>query len=117
MDIATVGVASLITLRNGGNFCDDVKISLGCVAPTPILATKAEAILKGKELTPGLLDEAARLAVASVTPIDDVRGSAAYRKSIVGALTKRTLDRAIEIARGNHVPYRLQRNLAVQAEF
>ena len=117
MDIATVGVASLITLQNGGNFCDDVKISLGCVAPTPILAIKAEGMLKGKELTLGMIDEAARLAEESVTPIDDVRGSASYRKSIVGALTKRTLERAIEIAQGNHVPYRLQRNLAVQAEF
>ena len=81
------------------------------------MAIKAEGILKGRELTSGLLDEAARLAVASVTPIDDVRGSASYRKSLVGALTKRTLERAIEIAQGNDVSYRLQRNLAVQAEF
>lgn len=117
MDIATVGVASVITLRDGGSFCDDVKIALGCVAPTPILATKAEDVLRGKNLTPALIDETARQAEASVTPIDDVRGSAAYRKSIVGALTKRTLERAIEMAQGYEMSYQLQRNLAVQAAF
>ena len=117
MDIATVGVASVITLRDGGNLCDNVKVALGCVAPTPILATKAEDVLRGKNLTTALIDEAASQAEASVTPIDDIRGSAGYRKSIVGALTKRTLERAIEMAQGNEISYQLQRNLAVQTAF
>ena len=64
-----------------------------------------------------MIDEAASQAEASVTPIDDIRGSAGYRQSIVGALTKRTLERAIEMAQGNEISYQLQRNLAVQTAF
>jgi hypothetical protein len=46
-----------------------------------------------------------------------VRGSATYRKSIVEALTQRTLERAIEMAQGQELPYATQRSLAVQAAF
>ena len=60
---------------------------------------------------------AAQEAPARVTPIDDVRGSATYRKSIVEARTQRTLERAIEMARGQDLPYETQRSLAVQTAF
>ena len=117
MDIATVGVAGVVSLENQGRTCREVRIALASVAPTPIRARSAEEMLRGQVLTPQLVTAAAQEAEARVTPIDDARGSAAYRKSIVGALTQRTLERAIEMARGQDIPYAVQRSLAVQTAF
>ncbi len=117
MDIATVGVASMISLEREGTVCREVRIALASVAPTPVRARSAEDMLRGQTLTPQLVAAAAREAQARVTPIDDVRGSATYRKSIVEALTQRTLERSIEMARGQELPYAAQRSLAVQTAF
>ncbi len=117
MDIATVGVASVVTLDAGGMVCREVRIGLGAVAPTPVRAYAAEDILRGKEITPELLAACAEEARNISTPIDDVRGSAAYRKEIVGVLTRRTLERAVEMARAGAMPFEMQRRLAVQAAF
>src|SRR6476661_2439179 len=48
MDIAMVGVAVLMTPESGKNSIEDVRIGLGAVAPTPVRAPKAEALLRGK---------------------------------------------------------------------
>jgi carbon-monoxide dehydrogenase medium subunit len=117
MDIATVGVASSISLTNGGAVCGEARIGLGSVAPTPLRAYSAEDILRGHEITPALIASAAKEAQDSVTPISDVRGSASYRKEIVGALTQRTLERAVQMAREASIPFEMQRRLAVQAAF
>ena len=117
MDIATVGVASMISLERRGTVCREVRIALASVAPTPVRARSAEDMLRGQTLSPQLVAAAAREAQARITPIDDVRGSATYRKSIVEALTQRTLERAIEMARGQDLPYETQRRLAVQTAF
>ncbi len=117
MDIATVGVASMISLEREGTVCREVRIALASVAPTPVRARSAEDMLRGQTLTPQLVAAAAREAQARVTPIDDLRGSATYRKSIVEALTQRTLGRAIEMAQGQELPYAAQRSLAVQTAF
>ena len=66
-------------------------ITLGAVAPTIIHATEAEAYLVGKELTDECITRAAEMAAGAARPIDDIRGSAAYRKAMVKVLVMRGL--------------------------
>jgi CO/xanthine dehydrogenase FAD-binding subunit len=64
-------------------------VALASVAPTPFMPDMG--LLSEKAITPELLDEAANVAMNSVTPIDDVRGSARYRKLMVRNLTRKAL--------------------------
>ena len=115
MDIAAVGVASVVTLDDGGGVSRDVKISLGAVAPTPVRAHSAEEVLRGRAADQAHIDEAARAAAAEARPIDDIRSSARHRLAIVEALTRRTLQYAISMARKTEIPFEVQRRLAVEA--
>lgn len=74
--------------------CRIVRIAMGSVAPKPLRAYAAEALLAGQFLTPALVDEAARLAAAASDPIDDIRGSAGYRRRVIKTLTARLLSQA-----------------------
>ena len=113
MDIATVGVASAVAL-DGAGVCSEARIALGAVAPTPLRARAAEDLLKGKRLDAVALQSAAEAAMSEATPIDDVRGTGAYRRQMVGVLTRRTLERSAEAASGSPVPYEDHRRLAIQ---
>jgi xanthine dehydrogenase iron-sulfur cluster and FAD-binding subunit A len=66
-------------------------VSLGAVAPVILRAEAAEAHLLGKPFTDDTIDEAARLAADAARPIDDLRGSAAYRNAMVEVLVARGL--------------------------
>ena len=91
MDIAVAGVASLLALKPGTRTCTQARIALAAVAPTPVRATAAEALLEGQEVTDGLIWQAAELAVEVCNPITDVRGTIEYRRELVKVLTGRTL--------------------------
>ena len=97
-DLAVVGVAVLVVLK--GEILKDVRIALGAVAPTPVRARKAEGILKGRRLDSLLLEEMGRMACDESMPIDDIRGSADYRRKLVAALTKRAVSQAALQERG-----------------
>lgn len=99
MDIAVVGVGALVTLVPKRDVCEDVRIVLGAVAPVPLRALKAEAILRGQELTAALIEEAAEAAAAEARPISDVRASADYRRELVRVLTQRMISAASDNAR------------------
>jgi len=103
MDIAMVGVAVLITPDASKNSLQDVRIGLGAVAPTPLRATKTEALLRGKPLSGALLKEAAAMAASESSPISDQRSSAEYRRWIVEALTRRALEQTWKAATGKEV--------------
>jgi carbon-monoxide dehydrogenase medium subunit len=103
MDIAMVGVAVLMTTDSGKNNVQDVRIGLGAVAPTPVRAAKAEALLRGKPLTASLVREAAALAASESSPIDDQRSSAEYRRWIVEALTRKGLEQTWKAAAGKEI--------------
>jgi aerobic carbon-monoxide dehydrogenase medium subunit len=103
MDIAMVGVAVMITPDGSKNNIQDVRIGLGAVAPTPVRATKTEALLRGKALSPELLKEAGALTASEASPIDDQRSSAENRRWIVEALTRRGLAQTWKAASGKEV--------------
>jgi carbon-monoxide dehydrogenase medium subunit len=103
MDIAMVGVAVLVTPDEAKNNVQDVRIGLGAVAPTPIRATKTEALLRDKPLSAALIKEAAAMAAAESSPIDDQRSSAENRRWIVEALTRRGLTQTWKAATGKEV--------------
>jgi len=67
------------------------RIALASVAPVPFESLKAEAVLSQKKITGELIAKAAEAAMESVTPIDDVRGSARYRKFMVRNLTREAI--------------------------
>lgn len=99
MDIAMVGVASYIALDKDGKIAD-AKIVLGAVAPIPMRARKAEALLQGQMPTAENIAQAAEQAAMEESPISDVRGSAGYRRHITTVLVKRTFGAALQRAMG-----------------
>ena len=90
MDIAVVGVGLALQFQDGR--CDSARVVLGAVAPVPLRARRAEAELTGSPLTPERIDRAAKVAAEESRPIDDVRGSAWYRRRMVAVLTRRGLE-------------------------
>jgi aerobic carbon-monoxide dehydrogenase medium subunit len=91
MDLAYVGVAVAYALGEKERRCENVRIVLGAVAPTPIRAPKAETLLEGRILTEELATRAGEMAAQEAKPISDVRSSADYRRAMVGVMTKRAL--------------------------
>ncbi|MBK9926423.1 MAG: FAD binding domain-containing protein [Anaerolineales bacterium] len=87
--ISVINVAVILGLD--ADTVRTASITLGAVAPTIIHATEAEAYLIGKKLTDVVIEEAARLTMNGSKPIDDIRGSAAYRREMVRVCTKRGL--------------------------
>jgi carbon-monoxide dehydrogenase medium subunit len=91
IDIASVGVAVIVTFDSKSNKILDIKIVLGAVAPTPMRAHKAEDSLRGKVIGEQFIKKAAQTAAEEAKPISDIRGSASYRKQMVKVLTERAL--------------------------
>lgn len=87
--ISVVNVAIVLTMD--GDRVERATITLGSVAPTIIHAREAETFLAGKVLDEEVMMQAARLAMEASQPIDDIRGSAAYRREMVRVCTLRGL--------------------------
>lgn len=87
--ISLVNVAVVLTLE--ASRIKSAVITLGAVAPTIIHAPQAEKYLDGKKLTDAVIARTAELAAAASRPIDDLRGSAAYRREMVRVLVMRVL--------------------------
>ncbi len=94
VDMAVVNVAALLTVDTGR--CRDVRIALGAVAPVPLRAEKAEAVLAGAEVNRKVIHKAAATAVEDVRPISDVRASADYRRNMVPVLVRRSLEACLQ---------------------
>lgn len=99
MDIAIASAAAAVTLDAAGQRVRAVRIALGAVAPTPIRALRAEDLVREKEPIPKLLEWAGAAAMGECRPIDDIRGTAAYRKELIRILVQRVLRQAVERAR------------------
>lgn len=97
--IKIAGAAAMVSLDDG--LCKDAKIALSAVAPVPMRALEAEAILKGKPLDDRLIEQAAQAAAAEADPVTDMHATDEYRRELVKVLVKRAAKMALERARAS----------------
>jgi carbon-monoxide dehydrogenase medium subunit len=97
----TASVAVQLTME--GDTCKNAAISLGCVGLTAVNAIEAAAALRGQQLNDKAISLAMDAAHAAADPQPDMRGSAEYKRSLVGALVKRAIDVAVRRAKGEQV--------------
>jgi CO/xanthine dehydrogenase FAD-binding subunit len=89
LDISTISIGVAGTLKDG--VLSGVRVAFGAVAATPVRASRTEGVLEGRHLDAAAIEAAAIAARDEVTPIDDVRATAWYRKEMIHNMTKRML--------------------------
>jgi carbon-monoxide dehydrogenase medium subunit len=99
MDLALVGAAVFLRINRDNKVCQEARIALGAVAPTPMRARKAEQVLVGRAVNEETAKEAGNTASLEAKPISDIRASEAYRRDMVGVLTKRAIMAALDRTR------------------
>jgi carbon-monoxide dehydrogenase medium subunit len=90
MAISVVSAAAQITVDEDGR-CEEARIALGAVAPTPVRADEAEELLKGECLSAELIEDVRPVTCGAASCVDDVRSSAAYRERMTSVLIRRLL--------------------------
>jgi CO/xanthine dehydrogenase FAD-binding subunit len=88
MDIAAANAAVSLELNEAGG-CKDLRLAIGAVGPRAVMVTGASSKLEGRPLDTAALDDLAKLARAAAQPIDDKRGTVAYRRHVIGVLAQR----------------------------
>jgi len=99
MDIAVVGCGVSLSLDASGT-CTSARVALGAVAPTVLLVEDAGAALVGTAVDDAALERLAGICAAAARPIDDKRGTVAFRKHVAGVLARRAAGIARDRARG-----------------
>ena len=99
MDIAVVSAGVSLVLDEAGQVAE-ARIALGAVAPTVVLVPDAAAALTGTALEDTALEQMARACEAACAPIDDKRGTVAFRTEVAGVLAKRAARTAYARAGG-----------------
>lgn len=95
--------SAAVQLTMEGDSCKEVAIAMGCVGLTPIKPIEAETALRGQAINETIIDRAADAARAAADPQPDMRGSAEYKRFLVGSLVKRAIEIALRRARGEQV--------------
>ena len=99
-DYAAAAVACQLNIDSSGSI-ENIGLGLTNVGSTPIRASSAEELLKGKKPDENMLAEAGRLAAADSEPMEDLRGSAEYKIALVNELTQRAIKLSIQRAEGS----------------
>jgi CO/xanthine dehydrogenase FAD-binding subunit len=87
--IAIVSVAVVMTLEE--DRCTSARIALGAVAPIPMRAYRAEGVLLGERVTDALVEKVGDTVMEEVKPIDDILGTAEYRRWMSKVLVQRCI--------------------------
>jgi carbon-monoxide dehydrogenase medium subunit len=104
MDIAVVGAGVRAVFEPDSQVCQDLRLVLGAVAPTPIRARESERMVVGSQIENGLINRASQKASEEARPIDDVRSTATYRRNMVRVLTRKGLLAASDWIEGGGNP-------------
>jgi carbon-monoxide dehydrogenase medium subunit len=99
---ATASAAVQLTV-DSKDMCKDIRVVLGCVGLMAIRAKRAEDELRGKKIDGKAIQRVSEAAREVAEPQNDMRGSADYKRVLVGALVKRAIGIAVRRARGEKV--------------
>ena len=91
--ITVSGLNSFHGRPNGSHVCAS---KMGAVGMTPVHATQAESLLRGRPLTPENIAACASAVKEAVDPLDDFRGSADYKRDMAEVFTRRAIEQAIQ---------------------
>ena len=94
-DYATVSISLVLVLDAGA--CSYARVAVGSVGPTPLHLDEVDAILTGSALSEDTVKQAGNKLMEAADPVDDVRGSAEYRRMIIPGLLQRAVDELREI--------------------
>jgi carbon-monoxide dehydrogenase medium subunit len=95
-DWAMVAVCALVSARDG--VCEDVRVGLTHMAPTPLRATAVEEALRGRPLDAGSIQEAAEQAAQGTEPPGDLNATPAYKRHLARVLCQRALTEAASLS-------------------
>jgi carbon-monoxide dehydrogenase medium subunit len=95
-DWAMVGVCAVVSRAPDGS-CDDVRIGLTNMGPTPLRATAAENALRGSGLDDNAIAAAAEQAAEGTDPPGDLNATPDYKRHLARVLTRRALEEAVSV--------------------
>jgi carbon-monoxide dehydrogenase medium subunit len=97
-NISVASVAAMVRVVDG--HCTEARFVMGAVAPTPTVSVRAAELVQGRPVSaiadePSLLEQVGKAAADDAAPIDDIRGTAAFRRDIIATLAQRALTAAL----------------------
>lgn len=92
-DFALVMAAAVVELDGDGTVVD-ARIGIGGAADRPVRTTDGESVVMGRRLEGDVIEQAAAAAAGSAKTLEDIHGSADYRRDLVRVMTKRALIQA-----------------------
>ena len=98
-EVAIVGLAARVALDEHHRFVEDVRLAICSVGPVPKRLYELENLIKGEEISEGLLDEAGNMLLKQIEPIDDVRASKKYRSLVAPRILRQAISCCV-----NNVP-------------
>lgn len=93
-DLATVGVAAIMTLDSAGA-CKEARLGLAGAGSTPMRASKAEEVLEGRKPTDDVVAQAGEKAGEMSNPSSDIRGSAEYKREMIKVYARRAIKQSL----------------------
>ena len=89
-DYATISISLVLDMNNDA--CSYARVAVGSAGPAPVHLAEVDAILAESDLSGETVEQAGRKLMEAADPVDDVRGSAAYRRMIIPGLLQRAVD-------------------------
>jgi 4-hydroxybenzoyl-CoA reductase subunit beta len=95
IDFPLLGVSVFLDLEERNGRCKDIRLVLGAVGPSPLVVKEAAQLIRGREITPKLIDEVSQIAWKVAHPVANTASSPRYRRDMVRMLTKDAIQEAL----------------------
>ena len=95
MDFPLLGVSVLLHLEGRDGRCEDIRLVLSAVGPSPLVVEEAAQLMRGKDITPKLIEGASQIAWRAAHPVANTASSPRYRREMVRVLAKNGIQEAL----------------------